>query len=53
MNGRRVDFVDSPDCVYLDGHGQDITVGKWHSRDQLIHGEHGPQAGKYLRWRTE
>jgi hypothetical protein len=50
QDGHRVDFVDGPDYVYLDGHGKEVQVGPWQTRDQFIRWKRGPQAGRDLRY---
>lgn len=48
INGNRVDYVDSPDFVYLDGHGKRVTVAGHTAENQLVLWKTGPKAGKTL-----
>lgn len=48
LDGGRVDFVDSPGYVYLDGHGQEIEVAGHRTKDQLIVWKTGPRRGERL-----
>ena len=45
INGKRVDFVDSPSYVYLDGHGASVEVNGHKAVDQYIKFKTGPKAG--------
>ena len=48
MDGTRVDFVDSPEYAYLDGHGKKVEVAGHRTRDQLIVWKTGPRRGRSL-----
>ena len=47
-NGTRVDFVDSPEYVYLDGHGTPVTVNGYTATNQFVKLKTGPRAGTEL-----
>ncbi len=49
-DGHRVDYVNSPDYVYLDGHGVASHVGDVETVDQTIVWKTGPHAGQVLKW---
>ena len=49
-DGHRVDYVNSPDYIYLDGHGVASHVGGVETVDQTIVWKSGPHAGKVLKW---
>ncbi len=46
VNGARVDFVDSPDYVYLDGHKKSVVVNGYETDRQLVVWKRGPRAGQ-------
>ena len=45
INGKRVDFADSPAYVYLDGHGTAVAVNGHKATDHYIRFKTGPKAG--------
>ena len=50
VDGRRVDYVSSPDYVYLDGHGVAARLGDIEAVDQAILWKTGAHAGQVFRW---
>jgi len=49
-NGKRIDFVDSPAYVYLDGFGTPVAVNGYRATHQFIKFKTGPRAGMELRY---
>ena len=49
-DGKRADFVDSPEYVYLDGHGAPVTVNGYSTTNQFIKFKTGPRAGTEVRY---
>lgn len=47
-DGKRIDFVDSPKYVYLDGHGRPVEVAGHRTDRQLVKWKAGRHAGKTL-----
>ena len=52
-DGKRVDFVDSPEYIYLDGLGTPVTVNGYSATNQFIKLKTGPRAGTELRYPEE
>lgn len=50
VGGHRVDYVNSPDYLYLDPHGTQMQLGGLEAVDQAILWKTGPHAGRVLRW---
>ncbi len=48
LDGRRVDFVDSPDYTYLDPHGVPIELGGIRTDRQTVRWKTGPHNGELL-----
>ena len=49
-DGHRVDYVNSPDYIYLDGHGVAARLGDIETVDQTIVWKPGRHAAKVLKW---
>ena len=50
QQGKRVDFVDSPEYVYLDGHGSPVTANGYSTTHQFIKFKTGPRTGTEVRY---
>lgn len=50
VDGRRVDFVDSPDYTYIDPHGKSITLAGLAADRITVHNKTGRQAGQTIRF---
>ena len=53
VNGNRVDYVNTSDFVYLDGHGKKVAVGKDTAINQYIRFKTGKKSGKILTYKPK
>lgn len=53
LDGNRVDYVNTPNFVYLDGHGKKVSVNTDTAVNQYIRFKTGKKAGKTLTYKAK